>query len=66
MVYHQRLGGTSQHLLYFGIIHNFPDNQPEVDHLIDYLDGIETATIEHGTLPSDFVIFTGRRPGSGQ
>ena len=66
MVYHQRLGGTIQHLLYSGIIHNLPDNQPEVDHLIDCVDGIETAMIEHGMLPSDFVILIGRRPRSGQ
>lgn len=66
VVQHQKLGGTIQHLLYSGIVHNFPDNDPEVDRLIDSIDGIETSMIDHGMLPSDFVVLIGTKHKSGQ
>ena len=60
-IHHKQLGGTIQHLLYSGIVHNFPDNDPEIDHLIDCIDGIERTMIERGALPSDFVLLIGKR-----
>ncbi|MCZ2078186.1 MAG: hypothetical protein LC130_24710, partial [Bryobacterales bacterium] len=55
------LGGTIQHLLYSGIVQNFADGDPETDHLIDCIDGIERVLIDHGIIPSDFVLLVGRR-----
>ena len=60
-IHHKRLGGTIQHLLYSGIIHNFPDNDSDIDRLIDSIDGIESKLIELDALPSDFVLLIGRR-----
>lgn len=57
----QNLGGTIQHLLYSGIIHNFPDNDPATDAIIDAIDAIETALIGSGVLPSDFMLLVGQR-----
>jgi len=61
VVHHKQLGGTIQHLLYSGIIHNFPDDDPAVDHIIDCIDGLERAFIECGVLPSDFALLVGKR-----
>ena len=57
----QNLGGTIQHLLYSGIIHNFPDNDPPTDAIIDSIDAIETALIGSRVLPSDFMLLVGQR-----
>lgn len=59
-VHHRNLGGTIQHILYSGIVHNFPDNDPAVDHLIDCVDGLESTFIQHGIIESDFVLLVGR------
>lgn len=59
VVEHKNLGGTIQHLLYSGIIHNFPDDDPRTDHLIDCIDGIESTLIERQVIPSDFVLLVG-------
>ena len=61
VVYHRNLGGTIQHLLYSGIVHNFADNDAEIDHLVDCIDGLESTLIERGVLPSDFVLLIGRK-----
>lgn len=61
VVHHKKLGGTIQHLLYSGIVQNFPDDDPETDHLIDCIDGIECLLIERGLLPSDFALLIGRK-----
>jgi hypothetical protein len=61
VVHNKQLGGTIQHLLYSGIVHNFPDDEPAIDHLIDGVDGIESAMVEHEMLPSDFVLLIGRK-----
>lgn len=55
------LGGTIQHLLYSGIVQNFPDNHPDIDHMIDCVDALETALIERHVLPSDFMLLIGER-----
>jgi len=61
VVHHKNLGGTIQHLLYSGIIHNFPDGDPATDHLIDCIDGLECLLIERGFLSSDFGLLIGRK-----
>ncbi len=55
------LGGTIAHLLYSGIIQNFPDDDETTDRIIDSVDGIEAALIESGALPSDFILMIGQR-----
>jgi SAM-dependent methyltransferase len=55
------LGGTIQHLLYSGIIRNFPDDDPTIDHLIDSIDAIETSLIGYRVLPSDFLLLIGEK-----
>jgi ubiquinone/menaquinone biosynthesis C-methylase UbiE len=63
VIHHLKLGGTIQHILYSGIIHNFRDDDPATDHLIDCIDGLESAFIESGTIDSDFVLLIGRKRG---
>jgi len=63
VLHHKNLGGTIQHLLYSGIVHNFPDDDPATDHLIDCVDGLERSLIEHRVIPSDFVLLIGRKRG---
>ena len=60
-VRHCHFGGTIQHLLYPGIIHNFPEGEEPVDHLVDCIDGIETMMIEEKILSSDFDLLIGRK-----
>jgi O-antigen biosynthesis protein len=64
VVDHKKMGGTIQHLLYSGIIQNFPDDDPDVDCWIDCIDGLETELIEIGAIPSDFDLLIGRAPAS--
>jgi GT2 family glycosyltransferase/SAM-dependent methyltransferase/glycosyltransferase involved in cell wall biosynthesis len=68
VVQDKKLGGTVQHLLYSGIVQNFPDNDPQVDQLIDGINGIESTMIANGMLPSDFALLIGRKrvPGSNR
>jgi SAM-dependent methyltransferase len=65
VVHYNKLGGTIQHLLYSGIIHNFPDDDPATDHLIDSIDALESAFIEGGVIASDFALLVGRKRESG-
>ena len=65
VVYEKQLGGTIQHMLYSGIIQNFPDDDSEVDHIIDSVDTLESLLISLGVLPSDFVLLVGRKRASG-
>jgi SAM-dependent methyltransferase len=58
----KRLGGTLQHLLYNGIVHNFSVDDPEACEHIGRIVGIEDALIDAGALPSDFALLVGRRP----
>lgn len=44
------------HLVCSGIVHNFPDDDPATDHLIDCVDGMERTSIEKGMSPSDFAL----------
>ena len=43
-----QLGGTIQHLLYSGIVHNFPDNDEATDLMIDSVDAVESSLIGYG------------------
>lgn len=61
VLHHLPLGGTIQHILYSGIIHNFPDGDDATDHLIDCVADMETLLIENGLLRSDFVLLIGQK-----
>ena len=63
VIQHKQVGGTIQHLLYSGIIQNFPDGVPEIDRMIDAINALETRLIHAGVLPSDFVVLVGKRKG---
>jgi SAM-dependent methyltransferase len=59
-VLHRRnLGGTIQHLLYNGIIHNFPSGKPEAEAILRGIYEAEDALIDSGLLPSDFQLLVG-------
>jgi phosphomevalonate kinase len=62
-VLHRRdLGGTIQHLLYNGIVHNFQPGNPEAEAILRRVWDAEDAHIASGRLPSDFQLLIGRRP----
>jgi SAM-dependent methyltransferase len=55
------LGGTLQHLLYNGIVHNFTlDRRDAIAHVQAIID-IEDALIDAKLLPSDFMLLVGMR-----
>jgi SAM-dependent methyltransferase len=56
----RRLGGTLQHLLYNGIIHNFADDDEEAHKTLESIWQVEDALIDAGLLPSDFQLLIGR------
>lgn len=59
----RNLGGTIQHLLYNGIVHNFwPPTEESVRALRAIL-ATEDELIDSGLLPSDFMLLVGRRKG---
>jgi hypothetical protein len=55
------LGGTIQHLLYNGIIHNFADDDADACRALEGIARTEDALIDGGLLPSDFQLLIGRR-----
>ena len=57
----RRLGGTLQHLLYNGIIHNFTLDRPDATAQIQAIIDIEDALIDANLLPSDFMLLIGMR-----
>ena len=60
----RKLGGTIQHLLYNGIVHNFiPDDAEAVRHMRAIFD-VEDALVDFELLPSDFMLLIGRRNDS--
>jgi len=62
-VLHKRdLGGTIQHLLYNGIIHNFTVGEPETEAIVRGIWQVEDALVDSGMLPSDFQLLVGARP----
>jgi SAM-dependent methyltransferase len=62
VLHRKDLGGTIQHLLYNGIIHNFPPGEPEADAILRRVWEAEDALVDSGRLPSDFQLLIGRRP----
>ena len=57
----KKLGGTLQHLLYNGIIHNFRLDDPEAVSCLRSIMKAEEALIDDDLLPSDFMLLIGRR-----
>ncbi len=57
----RRLGGTLQHLLYNGIIHNFGVDDPEARGHLRTIYEVEDALVDGGLLPSDFMLLVGQR-----
>ena len=55
------LGGTLQHLLYNGIVHNFASDDDEAQRYLDAVFQIEDVVIDAGLLPSDFRLLVGQR-----
>lgn len=55
------LGGTVQHLLYNGIVHNFWPPTEESARALAALCAAEDALVDSGLLPSDFQLLVGRR-----
>ena len=62
VVHRRDLGGTIQHLLYNGIVHNFPPGTPEAEAILQNVWQTEDRMIDSGELPSDFALLIGRRP----
>ncbi len=60
MVAARRLGGTLQHLLYNGIIHNFADDDAEACRMLEGIWRVEDALMDTGLLPSDFQLLVGQ------
>lgn len=56
----RKLGGTIQHLLYNGIMHNFHPRIPRAVELIQGICRLEDELIDTGFLPSDFTLLIGR------
>jgi GT2 family glycosyltransferase/SAM-dependent methyltransferase/uncharacterized coiled-coil protein SlyX len=57
----RKLGGTIQHLLYNGIVHNFrPDDQSAAQHIRTIYE-TEDRLLDSGRLPSDFMLLVGSR-----
>lgn len=56
-----RLGGTIQHLLYNGIVHNFRSNEPQAIQSLQAVWQVEDALIDSDLLPSDFMLLIGKR-----
>ncbi len=55
----RNLGGTLQHLLYNGIVHNF--TSPRAEEYVRAIYEAEDALIDRGLLPSDFMLLVGKR-----
>jgi SAM-dependent methyltransferase len=57
----QPIGGTLQHLLYNGIMHNFGDDDAEARRHLDGIMQLEDVLVDDGLLPSDFVVLIAHR-----
>jgi len=55
------LGGTLQHLLYNGIVHNFGSERAAAADYVRAIYETEDALIDRGLLPSDFMLLVGKR-----
>lgn len=61
VVHRKSLGGTVQHLLYNGIIHNFDPEDAEACAYIEAIAGVEDSLIQSGLLGADFQLLLGRK-----
>jgi SAM-dependent methyltransferase len=66
IVHRRNLGGTIQHLLHNGIIHNFAPGDPEAEALLRGIYETEDALVDSGMLPSDFQLLIGVRPSDAR
>ncbi|HEX7155549.1 MAG TPA: class I SAM-dependent methyltransferase [Thermoanaerobaculia bacterium] len=57
----RNLGGTLQHLLYNGIVHNFTLDRKDASAYVQAIIDVEDALVDAGMLPSDFVLLVGMR-----
>jgi hypothetical protein len=57
------LGGTLQHLLYNGIVHNFSLDRRDACDYVQAIIDTEDALIDANLLPSDFMLLVGMRRG---
>jgi SAM-dependent methyltransferase len=57
----RRLGGTIQHLLYNGIVHNFTLDRAEATSFVQAIIDVEDALIDSDMLPSDFMLLVGTK-----
>lgn len=55
------LGGTLQHLLYNGIVHNFTLDRADARRYVQAILEVEDALIDGRMLPTDFALLIGRR-----
>lgn len=60
----KRLGGTIQHLLYNGIVHNFSPGDYEALRCLQAIWKVEDILVDSELLPSDFMLIIGRREDS--
>jgi SAM-dependent methyltransferase len=61
ILHRRHLGGTIQHLLHNGIIHNFAPGDPEGERILRGIWETEDALVDSGLLPSDFQLLVGTR-----
>lgn len=61
----RKLGGTIQHLLYNGIVHNFTLDRGHARNCLQAILEVEDALIDAEMLPSDFMLLVGMRRDSG-
>ncbi len=57
----QSLGGTIQHLLHNGIIHNFRPDDPKALACLEAIWQVEDALTDAGLLAGDFMLLIGKR-----
>lgn len=62
----RNLGGTIQHLLYNGIVHNFTLDRRDAIDCVQAIIDTEDALVDSGMLPSDFMLLVGMRRGSAR
>lgn len=61
ILHRRNLGGTIQHLLHNGIIHNFPPGEPRAERILRGIFEAEDSLVDSGLLPSDFQLLVGAR-----
>jgi SAM-dependent methyltransferase len=66
ILHRRNLGGTVQHLLHNGIIHNFPPGEPRAERILRGIFEAEDALVDSGMLPSDFQLLVGQRPDASR